>query len=213
MKKQIAAFLLAAVLLLTAMPMALAEDDEPEGFPVSLEEMMGLYSGEWPKTMYVYTENKGKLNVRSEPRAGDNVIEQLEYGTKVIVESPVIVNPEWSCIRSEKARDGIGYVMTRYLVNAKPKDADKVAEEKERKANLEELNRQLKSARSLAHPLIISVRASRASASLQTFGFRSFCAISMRKTASSSCLRTQQTASGLRQMSANARASPAFADA
>ena len=163
MKKQIAAFLLAAVLLLTAMPMALAEDDEPEGFPVSLEEMMGLYSGEWPKTMYVYTENKGKLNVRSEPRAGDNVIEQLEYGTEVIVESPVIVNPEWSCIRSEKAQDGIGYVMTRYLVNAKPKDADKVAEEKERKANLEELNRQLKSARSLAHPLIISVRASRAS--------------------------------------------------
>jgi len=57
------------------------------------------------------------------------------------------------------------------------------------------------------------LRASRASASLQTFGFRSFCAISMRKTASSSCLRTQQTASGLRQMSANARASPAFADA
>ncbi|MEE1163713.1 MAG: hypothetical protein UHU21_08460 [Lachnospiraceae bacterium] len=50
------------------------------------------------------------------------------------------------------------------------------------------------------------LRASRASASLQTFGFRSFCAISMRKTASSSCL-------GARQMSANARASPAFADA
>ena len=162
MKKQIVAFLLAAILLLTAFPMGLAEEG-PEGSPMTLEEMMGLNSSEWPKTMYVYTENKGKLNVRSEPRSGDNVIDQLEYGAEVIVESPVVVNPEWSCIRSKKAKGGIAYVMTRYLANSKPKDADKVAEERERKANLEELNRQMKSARTLEQPLMIAVRASRAS--------------------------------------------------
>ena len=163
MKKQIIASLLAIVLLLTALPMAFAEGEEPEGEPMTVEQMMGLNPAEWPKTMYVYTENKGKLNVRSEPKTGDNVVDQLEYGTEVIVESPVIVNPEWSCIRNKNASGGIGYVMTRYLVNSKPSDADKVAEEKERQANLEELNHQLKSARSLETPLLISVRASRAS--------------------------------------------------
>ena len=163
MKKQIIAFLLAISLLLTALPVAWAEGEEPEGAPVTLEEILGINPADWPKTMYVYTENKGTLNVRSEPKIGDNVVDQLEYGTEVIVESPVIINPEWSCIRNKKAPGGIGYVMTRYLVNSKPSDADKVAQEKERKANLEELNRQLKSARSLETPLMLSVRASRAS--------------------------------------------------
>lgn len=162
MKKQIIPFLLAIALLLAALPLGLAEEG-PEGKPVTLEELMGLNPAEWPKTMYVYTENKGKLNVRSEPKSGDNVVDQLEYGTEVIVESPVIINPEWSCIRNKKAPGGIGYVMTRYLVNNKPSDAAKVAEEAERKANLEELNRQLKSARSLETPLMLSARASRAS--------------------------------------------------
>ena len=160
--KKIVSMLLVAALLLSTLPAVLAEEG-PEGPAMTLEEMLGLNSGEWPKTMYVYTENKGKLNVRSEPKSGDNVIDQLEYGTEVIVESPVVIDPEWSCIRSKKAASGIGYVMTRYLVNNKPSDASKVAEEKERKANLEELNRQLKSARSLETPLMLSVRASRAS--------------------------------------------------
>ena len=102
MKKQIIASLLTIVLLLMALPMAFAEGEEPEGAPLTLEEMMGLNSAEWPKTMYVYTENKGKLNVRSEPKTGDNVVDQLEYGTEVIVESPVVINPEWSCIRNRR---------------------------------------------------------------------------------------------------------------
>lgn len=159
MKKQIIPFLLAIALLLAALPLGLAEEG-PEGEPMTLEEMMGLNPAEWPKTMYVYTENKGKLNVRSEPKTGDNVIDQLEYGAEVIVESPVVINPEWSCIRSKKAKDGIAYVMTRYLKNSRPSDADKVAEEK---ANKEELNRQIKSERALAQPLLIVVRASRTS--------------------------------------------------
>ena len=163
MKKQIIAFLLAIVLVLTAIPAVFAEGEDPEGTAMTLEDMLGLNSGEWPKTMYVYTENRGKLNVRSEPKSGNNVIDQLEYGAEVIVESPVVVNTDWSCIRNKKGKDGIGYVMTRYLVNNKPQDAAKVAEEKERKANLEELNRQLKSARPLEQPLIIVVRATRTS--------------------------------------------------
>lgn len=164
MKKQVIAFLLAAVLLLAALPAVLAEEEEgPEGQPMTIEEMMGLNPDEWPKTMYVYTENKGKLNVRSEPRTGDNVIEQLEYGTEVIVESPVIIDPEWSCIRNSKAQGGVAYVMTRYLVNSRPGDTDKVLAEKERKANLEELNRQTASFRPLETPLLIVVRATRTS--------------------------------------------------
>ena len=169
MKKQIIAFLLAAVLLLAAVPMALAENaepesTEPEGVPMTLEEMMGLNPAEWPKTMYVYTENRGKLNVRSEPMAKDgNVIEQLEYGTKVIVESPVIIDPEWSCIQSQKGKDGVAYVMTRFLVNSRPQDTDKVIAEKEYKANLEELKKQQGTEKGLEQPLLIAVRAGRPS--------------------------------------------------
>ena len=48
---------------------------------------------------------------------------------------------------------------------------------------------------------------------LQTFAFPVFFAHSSQKIPPCSCLRTQQTASGLRQMSANARASSAFASA
>ena len=163
MKKQIVAFLSAVVLLLTMLPMALAEEEGPEGRAITIEEMMGLNSAEWPKTMYVYTENKGKLNVRSEPKSGNNIVDKLDYATEVIVESPVIINPEWCCIRNKKAPDGIGYVMTRYLVNSKPSDADKVAKEKERKANQEELDRQTASFRALETPLLIVVRATRTS--------------------------------------------------
>ena len=163
MKKRISAFLSAIVLLLSVLPMVSAEKKGPEGSAMTLEEMMGLNSAEWPKTMYVYTENKGKLNVRSEPKSGKNIIDRLEYGTKVIVESPVVINPEWCCIRNTKAPGGIGYVMTRYLVSSRPSDADKVAKEKERQANLEELERQTASFRALETPLLIVVRATRTS--------------------------------------------------
>ncbi len=156
MKKQIISLLLAAALILTALPAALAEGQ-------TAEELLGINPADWPKTMYVYTENGGKLNVRSEPRTGDNVIDQLEYGTEVIVEGLVVVNADWACIRNKKGVDGIGYVMTRYLVNTQPTDAQKRQEEAERKANLEELNRQLATAKSVDQPFMIAVRATRAS--------------------------------------------------
>ncbi len=157
MKKRIISLILAAMMLLTALPAAFAEEGQ------TLEELLGIDMTQYPKTMYVYTENGGKLNVRREPKTGDNVIDQLEYGAEVIVEGPVVINADWCCIRNKKGNNGVGYVMTRYLVNTQPRDAQKRAEEAERKANLEELNRQLKSARGLEQPLMLSVRASRAS--------------------------------------------------
>jgi len=157
MKKRIFAMMLAFLLVFSALPAVMAEEGQ------TLEELLGIDMSQYPKTMYVYTENGGKLNVRREPKSGDNVIEQLEYGAQVTVEGPVVINADWMCIRSKKGVNGIGYVMARYLVNTQPKDAKKKNEEAERKANLEELNRQLKSAKSLAQPLMLSVRASRAS--------------------------------------------------
>ena len=54
--------------------------------------------------MYVYTENGGPLNVRSDPRTGDNVIGQLEYGTAVYV---TVFDGDWCGIKF-KQRDRMG---------------------------------------------------------------------------------------------------------
>ncbi len=156
MKKKIVSFLLAVMMMITALSAALAEGQ-------TVEELLGINPSDWPKTMYVYTENGGKLNVRREPKTGDNVIDQLEYGTEVVVEMLVVINTDWACIRNQKGENGIGYVMTRYLVNTQPSDAKQRAEEAERKKNLEELNRQLASAKAVDQPFMIAVRASRAS--------------------------------------------------
>ncbi len=179
MKKQIIALLLASVLLLSLMPAGLARsapEDEHADEPgyMSIEELMGINMDDYPKTMYVYTENGGVLNVRQEPMLGNNVIGQLEYGAQVTVEGPVIMYPDWSCITYYKAEKGYAYVMTRYLVSSRPTDIQKRAEQRaaqaEQKKNqeeqnktLEELNRQLASAKMLEKPLLLTVRASRAS--------------------------------------------------
>ncbi len=159
---------LALVLICAAVPAALASSgvattEEHEPGYVSIEEMIGFDSSEWPKTMYVYTDNGGTLNVRSEPRTGDNVIAKLDYGAKVIVEGPVMIDTSWYCIRHSKGNNGVAYVMARFLIGTKPKDADKKAEEAEQKKNLEELNRQMASFKTLDKPIMISVRAARAS--------------------------------------------------
>ena len=161
MKKQIIALFLAVLMMVSALPAVLAE--APEGPGMTLEELLGINPADWPKKMYVYTENGGVLNVRREPKTGDNVIEQLKYGDEVIAEGPVVINADWMCIRSKKGNNGVGYVMTRFLVNTQPSDTKQRAEAAERKANLEELNRQLKSARMLEQPLMLAVRAARAS--------------------------------------------------
>ena len=161
MKKILSAALLRCVMVSLAAPALASAAPESYGYPTD------EYQPGFPKTMYVYTENGGKLNVRREPASGDNVIGQLEYGQSVSVEGPVPFLPDWYCIRYNKGNNGLAYVMARYLVSSKPADAQKKQEQKqaeaEQKQNLEELNRQLKSAKSLPQPLMIAVRASRAS--------------------------------------------------
>ena len=74
LKKMLIAGLLVMTLIVSMIPGALAAKG------VSLPD--GYYDS--PKTMYVYTENGGTLNVRSEPRVADgNVLGQLQYGQKV----------------------------------------------------------------------------------------------------------------------------------
>ena len=127
--KRIAAILMAMIMALCA-----------AGFAGANAE--GMYDK--PKTMYVYTENLGALNVRSEPRVKDgNVIGQLEYGAKVTVLGDVVVNGDWVVIEYKKASDGVAYVMRRFLTAKKPDMSKKEAEDKQRLADLEELNRQI----------------------------------------------------------------------
>ena len=157
MNKRIVSLLLAVLLLAAALPAALAE---AEGGELDLDALAAQY---FPKTMYVYTENGGKLNVRSEPRIKDgNVIGQLEFGAEVKVLAPVLGTAEWYAIEYAKAPDQTAYVMTRYLVDSKPDDTKK-KEAEERAANLEELNRQLASAKPVDQPFMIVVRAARSS--------------------------------------------------
>ena len=60
-------------------------------------------------TMFVCTQNGGRLNVRSEPRIGDNVIGQLDYGTAVFVK---VFNGDWCGIQFNSV---IGWVQSRFL--------------------------------------------------------------------------------------------------
>ena len=65
-------------------------------------------------TMYVYTENGGSLNVRSDPRTGDNIIGHLEYGAAVHV---TVFDGDWCGIRYNSV---IGWVQSRFLQWYKP---------------------------------------------------------------------------------------------
>ena len=107
-----------------------------------MEELLGINWGEWPKTMYVYTENRGALLVRSEPAKGDNVIQRLDYGAKVIVEGPVVINADWSVIQCAYGPEGVGYVMTRFLVSSRPGDADSVKADKQKQAEQKKAEQQ-----------------------------------------------------------------------
>ena len=96
------------------------------------------------KTMYVFTENLGALNVRSEPRIREgNVIGSLEYGAEVTVLVIPMPAADWTAIRYSKGEEGVAFVMTRFLTATKPDMSKKEAEEKQRLSDLEELNRQI----------------------------------------------------------------------
>ena len=155
MTKRVVSMVLAVLLFLSAVP-ALAES-------LTVNLLQSLNPDDWPVTMWVYTENKGKLNVRNEPKAGSKVLEQVEYGSELTVLGLVANDTNWAIVQHKKGTNGIGYVMTRYLANHRPSDTDKVARENEKKKNQEELDRQQKSFRTVAEPFMIAARPARAS--------------------------------------------------
>ena len=145
-------------------PPAEEPEDEPEGPAMTDEEIMHLDPNDWPKTMYVYTENGGTLNVRSEPivKSG-NVIGKLDYGAEVIVEGYVVVNTDWSVIRYKKGPDGLGYVMNRFLVDKKPGKSKKQKEAEQKAREEKQMNEQLATAETFEKPFMAVVRAARTS--------------------------------------------------
>ena len=155
MTKRAVSMVLAVLLFLSAVP-ALAENQ-------ASKLLQSLNPDQWPITMWVYTENKGKLNVRNEPKAGSKVLEQVEYGSELTVLGLVANDTNWAIVQHKKGANGIGYVMTRYLADHRPSDTDKVARENEKKKNQEELERQQKSYRTVAEPFMIASRPARAS--------------------------------------------------
>lgn len=151
--KKLMSLTLAALILFACVPAVLAEQG-------------GMFDK--PVTMYVYTDDGGRLNVRSEPRVTkSNLIGRLDYGTKVSVLGEVVINSDWVIISYKKGENGIGYVQRRYLSakkpGANPKDKQKAEEDAQRKKDLAELNRQLASARNLKTPLMLVVRPARVS--------------------------------------------------
>lgn len=162
MKKLVSVFL-AAVLLLSAVS---------SSFAMVVEDIVDT-SGGFPKTMYVYTEDHGRLNVRKAPEKGDNICGRLDYGSAVTVEGTVPGNSSWAVIFFRNGVGGVGYVQMRYLVNSKPsgsprQSSDKGSSEQQKEADkkqadLDELNRQLRSARTVDQPFLVSVRPSRSS--------------------------------------------------
>ena len=155
MTKRFVSIILAAALLLSAIPvLSLAQ---------TVNLLQSLKPEDWPVTMWVYTENKGKLNVRQEPKAGSKVLEQVEYGSELTVIGLVANDTNWAIVQHKKGNNGIGYVMTRYLANHRPSDTDQVARENEKKKNQEELERQQKSFRTVTEPFMIASRPARAS--------------------------------------------------
>ena len=116
------------------------------------------------KTMYVYTENGGSLNVRSEPRVKEgNVIGTLQFGDKVTVILVPMAAADWVAIKYSKGEEGVAFVMSRFLTAKKPDTSKKDADDKKRLNDLEELNRQLGTLTPLEASLILTVRTTRTS--------------------------------------------------
>ena len=136
--KKLLSILLALMLLV---PAALAES--PENIVVG------------PGRMYVYTENGKSLNVRSEPRTGDNVVGHVKYGGAVDVVSFL---DGWAEI---VWGDSLAYVQSRFLQWYEPKEKptpteDPNAEEKAK------LRNELASEADI-EPLTLQVHATRSS--------------------------------------------------
>ena len=64
-------------------------------------------------TAYVYTDNKGTVNLRSQPSTSGAVLAKIPYQTELEVEK---FDDKWS---STVYNGVVGYVMTKYLSNGK----------------------------------------------------------------------------------------------
>ncbi len=153
MKKRILAAIFALVLLMTAIPAVLAEDNSP-----------GAGEGYY----YVYTENGRVLNVRDEPNG--NVVGSLKYGSRIYV---YFIQGNWALITYHYNKPGYGagdyacYVNRRFLTTRKPAartaGSAKAAESAVTGAdNLSGLNAEFRSAKNVT-PYPVTVRPSRVS--------------------------------------------------
>lgn len=106
--KKILALMLTLALIVTAFPL------------ISLVAQAGEQTDD-PLARYVATGNSGKLNVRSTPKIGtDNLITQLENGTRVVI-IEYLANNTWVKVEfPHKGKIEIGYVQNRYLSASKP---------------------------------------------------------------------------------------------
>ena len=102
--KKILALILTLALTLTALPLFSAAEQKDD-----------------PLARYVNTSNGGKLNVRSAPQTHtDNVITQLENGTRVVI-IEYLENNAWVKVEFPlKGKVSVGYVQNRYLSTTKP---------------------------------------------------------------------------------------------
>ncbi|MBQ9251286.1 MAG: SH3 domain-containing protein [Clostridia bacterium] len=122
-------------------------------------------------TKYVYTENGKSLNLRSEPKMGDNVIRQIPYGDDVVVDE--VLSSGWSYVNWY---GNYGFVQSRFLVNSKPaaKSSGTSTATKATTATnastttdaakvLSDMNREFASAKKVTNPYVVVARPSRAS--------------------------------------------------
>ena len=124
MKKRIMALLLAALVLFAAAPAAMAKKKatpaptkkttskkkatkKPKN--QTLEEILGIDPKDWPKTMYVYTENGGKLNMRKTASASASIITRIPEDASFTV---ITYGTQW-CYAWYNGH--YGYVMSKFV--------------------------------------------------------------------------------------------------
>ena len=119
---------------------------------------------EW--TMYVYTDNGGSLNVRSDPMTGDNVIGSLAYGEAVSVRMTLASG--WTAITWSHAAGYVAYVQSRFLVDYRPapkptsKPAPKPTSTSKSTTDFDAMNAEFRAARQVSAYTVVA-RPSRAS--------------------------------------------------
>ena len=109
--------------------------------------------------MFVYTENRGSLNVRSSMSTSNNVIGKLDFGAAVQVYGYF---GSWALINYNNSN---AYVMTRYLTYTQPTTPVTPTPTPAPAADtsLDEINKEFKSAVKVSQPYVIVSRPSRAS--------------------------------------------------